>query len=29
MRRFLEIGDILPVKTIFSGVKNCLEGIEK
>lgn len=28
MRRFLEIGDILPVKSIFAGVKNCLEGIE-
>jgi hypothetical protein len=28
LRRFMEIGDILPVKSIFAGVKNCLEGIE-
>jgi hypothetical protein len=28
LRRFVEIGDILPVKSIFAGVKSCLEGIE-
>jgi hypothetical protein len=29
MRRFMEIGDVLPVKSIFAGVKSCLEGIER
>jgi hypothetical protein len=29
LKRFVEIGDILPVKSIFAGVKSCLEGIER
>jgi hypothetical protein len=28
LRKFLDIADILPVKSILAGVKNCMEGIE-
>ena len=28
MRKFLDIADIFPVKSILPGVKNCMEGIE-
>jgi hypothetical protein len=28
MRKFLDIADMAPVKSILAGVKNCMEGIE-
>jgi len=28
MQKFVDVGDLRPVKSIFSGIKDCLEGIE-
>ena len=28
MRKFIDKADLLPIKSIYSGVKNCMEGIE-
>lgn len=29
MQKFVNVGDIRPVKSIFSGIKDCLEGVER